>query len=260
MKEIKLNTFLKSQAQDKLYGLSDDIELCLKQTQKNLHVPQRPARDVEVLDLFKMPPKSNLDSVDGQMRLIHDLAHIEMQAMELGLRTLTEFPEAPIEFKEQLIEVILDESRHFKMLLDCLEHHKRPWGSYPVHLSLWFATSSEDSLLDRILIVHRYLEGSGLDAGEKITKKLWGAGQKGLLDIVKVIVDEEVSHVSFGSRWFRKLCEEQKMDSDHVFAQRMQALHHRLPKRVLKLNRQLRTEAGFTEAEMNVLEGLNSVI
>lgn len=250
-----LNTFHTSSAIKKLEGLNDDIEKALRLSASAL-MPTAPARDVKVVDLSAMPEKQGMDHKDGQMRLVHDLAHIEMQAMELGLRTLAEFPEAPQEFKEQLISVILDESRHLRMLLDCLEQGGRPWGSFPVHLGLWHATSSEDDLLDRILIVHRYLEGSGLDAGDKIVKKLWGSGQKSLFDAVKIIVKEEVDHVSFGSRWFKSICEDQKLDPDQHFKNRMSALHQHLPKRVLKLNRKVRAQAGFTEFEMDVLESL----
>lgn len=251
-----MKVFEESDAYKKLHILDLDIEKSLKQTQKNLNVPWAPARNVDVVDLSSMPQKQNLNTIQGQMRLVHDLAHIEMQAMELGLRTLTEFPEASQEFKDQLIEVVLDEARHLKMLLECLEDHKTPWGSFPVHLSLWFATSVEDTLLDRILIVHRYLEGSGLDAGDKITKRLWGAGQKNLLQVIRVIVEEEVGHVSFGSRWFKDFCEEQKLNPEQVFKDRMWALHHKLPKRVLKLNKEIRKQAGFTDAELEVLESL----
>lgn len=251
-----IKTFFEPKAHRKLEWITSDIEAALNQTQKNNDVPLSPLRDAQVVALTDMPEKPSLQTLRGQMRLVHDLAHIEMQAMELGLRTLTEFPEAPDLFKQQLIDVILDEARHLKMLLKCLEDHATPWGSFPVHLSLWFATSVQDSLLDRIIIVHRYLEGSGLDAGDKIIKRLWGAGKKDLLDAVKVIVDEEVGHVSFGSDWFKKLCTEQKLDADEVFKERILALQTRLPKRVLKLNREVRRQAGFTEAEMDVLESM----
>ena len=92
--------------------------------------------------------------------------------MELGLRTLNELPSAPADFLKELTEVTRSEGRHLKMCLQGLEDLGFSWGAWPVHCSLWAATSVEDSFLDHILIVNRYLEGSGLDAGEQILKRL----------------------------------------------------------------------------------------
>src|SRR5690242_4267451 len=64
-----------------------------------------PGRDALVLDIHELPPKPGLSQLAGQARLLHDLASIELQAMELALRTLVEFPEAPVEFRGQLAEL-----------------------------------------------------------------------------------------------------------------------------------------------------------
>lgn len=115
----------------------------------------------------------------------------------------------------------------------------------------------EDSLLDRILIVHRYLEGSGLDAGDTLIRRLEGTSAKGNIQtIVKQINFEEIGHVDFGSQWYRRICEMEKIDPNTDFAKRMDDLRVRLPKRIEPLNKVLRLKAGFTEQEIEYYESL----
>lgn len=234
------------------------IETSCKQVNQGLafEVPEVIARDVEVLPLKSLPKKPGLSKPKGQARLLHDLASIELQAMELGFRTLVEFPEAAQSFRQELTEVVLDEARHLQLCLNGLEDLGHFWGEWPVHTVLWQSVSAEDSLLDRILIVHRYLEGSGLDAGSRILEKLQGTSSGLVRSIVRVINEEEIGHVLFGSNWYRFFCGEQGLDPEEDFVDRMKKLSDRVPRRLEKFNYRLREQAGFSLAELEVLEAL----
>lgn len=236
----------------KLKFLEDDF-LAIKSRGK-WEVPLVPARDVEVLPPQFHPSKKGLADLEGQARLLHDLASIELQAMELGLRTLYEFPQAPAEFQEELVAVTRSEGQHLRLCLDGLGQLGYRWGQWPVHCTLWMATSSEDSLLDRLLIVHRYLEGSGLDAGEQLLKRLKGANAPIVQSILQLITDEEVEHVKFGSSWYHSLCELQNIDPKKDFPVRMWKIREFVPKRIEKISYELRRQAGFTESELQVVE------
>ena len=122
----------------------------------------------------QLPAKKGLSFKEGQARLLHDLASIELQAMELCLRSLYEYPDAPVAFREQLATIALGEGNHLQLCLNGIETLGFAWGDWPVHVALWHSTANSDSLLDRILIVHRYLEGSGLDAGDTLLRRLSG--------------------------------------------------------------------------------------
>jgi uncharacterized ferritin-like protein (DUF455 family) len=216
-------------------------------------------RDAQVVQPSQLPPKPGLASREGQARLLHDLASIEAQAMELAVRSLFEYPDAPPEFRKELAEIALSESRHLRLCMDGLERLGFRWAHWDVHLMLWNAVSCEDSLLNRILIVHRYLEGSGLDAGESILKRLTGAAEKGARDIVRVIVKDEVDHVLFGSRWYKKIAEQLKINPETDFCERMNHISRLVPRRE-RLARELRKQAGFTEFELNHLEEIDTAM
>jgi len=220
--------------------------------------PEFVGRDVRVVGPADLPPKLGLSSSDGQARLLHDLANIELQAMELAVRTLCEYPEAAPEFRRELADLALSECGHLELCLDHLEGLNSYWGKWNVHLSLWNLVNPEDSLIDRILIVHRYLEGSGLDAGESILRRLCGVASKSVREAVSLIVNEEIDHVRFGSVWYRKFCEQENLDPEREFAPRMQRIV-RLAPRKEKISRELRIKAGFSEAELDVLERLRTL-
>jgi uncharacterized ferritin-like protein (DUF455 family) len=217
-------------------------------------VPEIPARDVLVLSADKHPDKKGLSYKEGQARLLHDLASIELQAMELAYRTLVEYPEAPSGFREELAAVTLSEAKHFELCLNGIEKLGHQWGEWPVHTALWEAVASSDTLLDRILIVHRYLEGSGLDAGETLLRRLDHILESDVHPVVRTIFHDEVGHVEFGSRWYRELCMMEDRDPQEDFPERMNFLKDRLPKRMEKISRGLRKQAGFTDFEIQILE------
>ncbi len=222
-------------------------------------VPEVPGRDVQILPIRDLPPKKGLSSREGQARMLHDLASIELQAMELGLRTLIEFPDAPAEFRQELIALTADEGRHLRLCLDGLEELGLPWGSFPTHLGLWQAVSAKDSLLDRIVIVHRYLEGSGLDASDTLLRRLEGVPAAAVRECVRVIRQDEMGHVIFGSRWYRRIAEMEGLDADQDFAPRLRRLFSRIPRRLEPISRATRLEAGFREHEIQALEELRQL-
>ena len=219
-------------------------------------VPTDPGRDVEVRELRELPPKPGLSTALGQARLLHDLASIELQALELCVRTLSEYPEAPRRFREQLIEVAADEGRHLGLCLNALDDLQHPWGSFPTHLGLWRAVRSGEPLLDRILIVHRYLEGSGLDASDSILRRLGGVRAPEAAHAVGVIRRDEVGHVKFGSHWYREIARGAGIDPADDFAPRLASIATRVPRRLEPIRRDLRLEAGFSESEIDALEAL----
>jgi len=221
-----------------------------------LIVPQIPARDVAVLEFKAHPQKKGLSSKEGQARMLHDLASIELQAMELGLRTLAEFPEAPAQFKEDLWKITLSESEHLEMCLTEIQALGFKWGDWPVNCGLWASVSPEDSIIDRVLIVHRYLEGSGLDAGDTLLKRLGGVDAVGTKKAVQIINSEEIGHVLFGTEWYIKFCKAENLDPADDFISRMNKLRGVLPKRVNAINTELRIQAGFSPAEIEYLQQL----
>jgi uncharacterized ferritin-like protein (DUF455 family) len=225
---------------------------------EKIQTPLIPARDAEILEFKLHPLKKGFSTKEGQARMLHDLASIELQAMELGLRTLVEFPDENQQFREELWKLTLSESEHLEMCLTEIQALGFNWGDWPVNCGLWQSVSPQDSLLDRLLIVHRYLEGSGLDAGDTLLRRLAGVDAKGVQKAVKIINTEEIGHVLFGSVWYNHYCLQAGLNPVDDFSVRMDRLRTVLPRRVNPLNHDLRKQAGFTESEILYLEKLRT--
>lgn len=223
---------------------------------ESFQVPLTPGRDIQILNPMYHPPKIGFSHLEGRARAVHDLAGIELQAMELAFRSLVEYPDAPKEFRVQLYELALGEGRHFEMCLDALDELQKPWGTWPGHLCLWEAVLPADSLVERIVLVHRFLEGSGLDAGATLLKRLDGVVDPLVKQVVRTISTEELDHVQFGSRWFHKICEERRLNQTDEFKRCIRAFLPRIPKRIEPINLELRKKALFTDAEIDVAQKL----
>lgn len=216
-----------------------------------------PARNVSVVHSHSMPSRAGLQSPEGQGRLLHDLANIELQAMELGVRALHEYADAPNEFRHGIAEIVLEEAKHLTLCLHGLRELGFDWGAWPIHNMLWESASESDSLLDRILIVNCYLEASGLDSGEMILRRLSGVTNRLAREIVAVIAHEEVQHVQFGLKWYRWLCAKDGLNSSDDYVDRLNRLFARVPARATTINEDARERAGFTSAEIDFIKNFS---
>lgn len=248
MKSHLAKCFNVAELREKVRVLESDIQTAISNNLKfEDRVPER-GRAVP-LSPQDHPKKTKISTVEGRARLLHNLANIELQAMELSLRTLIEFPEAPLQMKQELAEVALDEGSHLLLCLEGLEDSGFQWGDWPIHLTLWNAVSTDDQLLDRLFIVHRYLEGSGLEAQIKIIDRLRCLKDSKGLRVVEQIHQDELKHVGFGSKWFQFFAKNKTDFEDCLFR-----LKPRLPQRRDPLNWSLRGQCGFKDFELKALE------
>ncbi len=245
------NVFLTSTIDDKLKSLDDHVHRAL--IGDEFAIPKLPTRDIPIWERNRHPAKKGLSYAEGQARLLHDMANIELQAMELALRTLCEYPKADPIFREQLAALTLSEGSHLKMCIEGLRNLGYTWGHWPIHMALWNAVDNSDSLIDRLFIVHRYLEGSGLDSGNSLLERLKGVAPTQTSEILNIISREELDHVQFGSRWYRHFCAQQKLDADHKFKDLLHNLLPRLPRRMEPINVNLRSRALFSDEEIKEL-------
>lgn len=214
-------------------------------------IPGRPAR-VELVAPASLAQRS-VHTQEGRAVLIHALAHIEFNAINLALDAVWRFAGMPEAYYRDWMQVAQEESMHFEMLSRHLQSMGHVYGDFPAHDGLWeMAMRTQDDLLARLALVPRTLEARGLDASPLIRHKLASAGDKvgaGLLDI---ILRDEIGHVAIGNRWFRWLCEQNSelpLDAYERLARR-----YRAPKLKGPFNVKARLEAGFDEAELARLQ------
>ena len=219
-------------------------------------VPGRPDRPV-LVDHMSLKQRS-MATVEGRAALIHALAHIELNAIDLALDLCWRFAGMPDEFYRQWFGVAQEEALHFQLLRDHLHSLGFGYGDFPAHNSLWeMAEKTKGDILARIALVPRTLEARGLDASPPIKAKLVGAGDHRAGEILDVILRDEIGHVAVGNRWYRYLCGQRGLDVVATYAELAQK--YRAPKLRGPFNLEARRAAGFDEAELLALQRAHSI-
>lgn len=184
--------------------------------------PDRPARpDAPVLRLPRDVPRRKINAnPTGRIALLHALAHIELNAIDLAIDIVARFAASGpgAKFADDWIEVADDEARHFLMLDDRLRVLGAAYGDLPAHDGLWQASmETAHDLLARLAIVPMVLEARGLDVTPGMIDKLIAAGDKESADILRIIHDDEIGHVAAGQRWFERTCRDRDLDPDETW-------------------------------------------
>jgi uncharacterized ferritin-like protein (DUF455 family) len=192
-------------------------------------------------------------SAHGHAALIHAVAHIEFNAINLALDALCRFPRLPAAFYADWLQVTAEEATHFSLLRAHLRTLGHDYGDFPAHDGLWqMARKTAHDPLVRMALVPRVLEARGLDVSPAMIRRLRAAGDERGAGIVEVILRDEVGHVAIGSRWFKHLCAERGLDPEPTFERLLLELD--APRPVLPLNVEARRRADFSERELAWLE------
>ena len=215
--------------------------------------PGRPARP------HLVPPRElarrGLGSAEGRAALVHAVAHIEFNAVNLAWDAVFRFRGLPLDYYRDWVDIAVDEARHFGLLATRLAELGHAYGDFDAHDGLWdMAMRTADSCLARMALVPRVLEARGLDVTPGMIERLRGVGDLATVQILETILDEEVAHVAAGSCWFAWCCAREGLDPRATF---QELLETRLRGGVRgPFNIDARLRAGFTPAELAHLDEL----
>ncbi len=242
----------------KVHGLWDDLHASKLQLNTSLEldsaapIPGRPERPALV------PPRElkrrAMNTVEGRAALIHALAHIEFNAINLALDAVWRFSGMPAEYYRDWLQVAKEESYHFTLLREHLQTLGFDYGDFDGHNSLWeMVEKTQSDVLARMALVPRTLEARGLDASPPLKQKLAQAGDHAAAAILDIILRDEIGHVAIGNHWFHFLCDQRGVDSIVTFEQL--CVQFQAPKLKPPFNMDARKQAGFTEQELAYLNG-----
>ncbi len=203
-----------------------------------------------------VPKRKNLGQKEGQVLLLHAIAHIEYSAIDLALDHAYRFNNMPKSYYDDWLEVAEDEIRHFEMIESLLKELGSCYGEVEVHNALFEASQRTGTLLERMAVVPRFLEANGLDATPEIATRLTRMPHSEMIDkilkVLDVILEEEVDHVRKGDRWFSYACERNGLDRS-VYFEIIEKYYPDSFPRQKHINVEARQEAGFTCHELNMI-------
>ena len=213
-------------------------------------IPGRPSRP----ELFAklQTKKKPLTTLEGRAALLHTLAHIELNAIDLALDIVWRFAGLPDTFYRQWLHIAQEEAYHFTLLRDHMRSMGYDYGDFPAHNGLWeMAERTKHDLVARLALVPRTLEARGLDASPPVKAKLVSAGDLRAGDILDIILRDEIGHVAVGNHWYRYLCNQQHIDPITIYP--ALAKQYGAPRPRGPFNLEARLAAGFTPTELAAL-------
>ena len=213
-------------------------------------LPGRPPQP-RLVDPAHVPRRTPF-TPEGRAALLHAVAHIEFNAINLALDAVWRFAGLPEAYYRQWQRVAAEEALHFTLLADHLAGLGRAYGDFDAHDGLWaMCDKTAHDVLARMALVPRTLEARGLDATPPMRAKFARAGDARAVEILDVILRDEVGHVAVGNRWYRWLCAREGLDPQAHYA--VLAARHGAPRLKGPFNLAARRAAGFTDDELDAL-------
>ncbi len=213
-------------------------------------LPGRPAQPLLVSPAHV--PRRSLHTPHGRAALLHAVAHIEFNAINLALDAVWRFAGMPADYYRDWARVAAEEALHFSLLNEHLATLGHAYGDFDAHDGLWtMVEKTKHDITARMALVPRTLEARGLDATPPMQAKLAQAGDHRAVEILGVILRDEVGHVAIGNHWYRWLCARDGLDPIAHFG-RLLVTHH-APRPKPPFNLDARTRAGFTPEEIAAL-------
>ncbi|HHS93672.1 MAG TPA: ferritin-like domain-containing protein [Campylobacterales bacterium] len=214
------------------------------------------AKRCKIVKPQELEARKDFGSNEGLATLVHAIAHIEYSAIDLALDAVYRYPKMNQKYKLDWLAVARDEIRHFKMLETLLIELGYIYGDFTVHSGLFDASvHTASNHLDRMAIIPRYYEASGLDVTPQILKKLENKKKlplvQKLIEILHVIYEEEIDHVQKGDYWFKELCKMNNKDIKIYF--KILEKYKLMEKHRPHVNVEARKEAGFSCDEIKLL-------
>ena len=213
-------------------------------------LPGRPERP-RLVPPKDVPTRSPF-TAEGRAALLHAIAHIEFNAINLALDAVWRFAGLPEDFYRDWFRVAAEESLHFTLLREHLATLAHDYGDFDAHDGLWTMTArTAHDIVARMALVPRTLEARGLDATPPLQAKLAKAGDARAVAILDVILRDEIGHVAIGNRWYRFACERAGLDALAIYPGLVE--RYAAPKLRPPFNDAARRAAGFSEEEIAYL-------
>ncbi len=215
-----------------------------------LTLPGRPQKPELVPPLAV--PKRKMDTVEGRLSLLHSLAHIEFNAMNLALDAIWRFPDMPEQYYVDWLKVAKEEAHHFSLIEGHLQSVGVAYGDFPAHNSLWeMVERTADAVIARMALVPRTMEARGLDAVPAIRNRFKQIKDHQVVEILETILRDEVGHVLIGNQWFNFLCIKESLSPIKTYKELARA--YCAPTLRGPFNLEARKQAGFTAEELSLL-------
>ena len=152
----------------------------------------------------EFPAVTALEQEHERGRLLHFFANHELLATELMALVLLRFPNAPAAFRRGVLQTLADEQEHTRWYIERMAQSGIQFGELPVSGYFWRAISVMENPIDYVAGLSLTFEQANLDFARQFAQKFEEVGDRVTAQLLEKIYRDEIAHVAYGLKWFRR--------------------------------------------------------
>jgi len=150
------------------------------------------------------PGMHQLEKQEERGRLLHFFANHELLATELMALVLLRFPDAPAAFRRGVLQTLKDEQEHTRWYIERMKECGISFGELPVSGYFWRAVSGMETPMDYVAGLSLTFEQANLDFAKHFAGAFAKIGDAESATLLERIYRDEIGHVAYGLKWFRR--------------------------------------------------------
>ena len=152
----------------------------------------------------EFPGLHQLEKKSERGKLLHFFGNHELLATELMALVLLKFPDAPAAFRQGVFRTLKDEQEHTRLYIERMKSCGIEFGELPVSGYFWRCVSPMEHPIDYVSSLCLTFEQANLDFAGHFAKSFASIGDNETSDLLGKIYRDEIGHVAYGLKWFRR--------------------------------------------------------
>ena len=175
-----------------------------------LATPAAPGRPADLI--FKphttgkssFPGLHRLEAAAERGKLLHFFGNHELLATELMALVLLKFPAAPPAFRRGVLQTLQDEQEHTRLYIERMKACGIAFGDLPVSGYFWRCVAPMEHPMDYVAGLCLTFEQANLDFAGHYGRRFATVGDADSAKLLERICRDEIGHVAYGLKWFRR--------------------------------------------------------
>jgi uncharacterized ferritin-like protein (DUF455 family) len=175
-----------------------------------INLPSRPGRGKSISfseEQLKFPKSARLKEDEKKAVALHSFANHELLAIEMMAAALLVYPhgdDESIRFKKGILVALKDEQKHFNLYVSRLRELGYEFGDFPLNDFFWRQMEKLKTPDQYTAVMALTFEAANLDFAFYYSKIFRGLGDERTANILDIVLEDELSHVAFGSHWMKR--------------------------------------------------------
>ena len=152
----------------------------------------------------EFPGLHRLEDVSERGKLLHFFGNHELLATELMALVLLKFPDAPAAFRKGVLRTLQEEQEHTRLYIERMRGCGVEFGELPVSGYFWRCVSPMEHPIDYVASLCLTFEQANLDFAQHFSRSFATVGDADSAKLLEKIYRDEIGHVAYGLKWFRR--------------------------------------------------------